>query len=79
VWVTRQEREQFLEILQAHAQTVAIGEACATTTRDLAAEVVRGGTPSRSDLLATVAAAERALEELAGVREEVERLLSALR
>ena len=33
VWVTRQEREQFLKILQAHAQTVAIGEACATTTQ----------------------------------------------
>ena len=79
MWVTRQEREQFLKILQAHAQTVAIGEACATTTRDLAAEVARGSTPSRNDLLATVAAAERALEDLAGVREEVERLLAELR
>jgi Zn-dependent M32 family carboxypeptidase len=76
--VTRQEREQFLKILQAHAQTVAIGEACAITTRDLAAEVARGSTPSRNDLVATVAAAERALEDLAGVREEVERLLSSL-
>ena len=78
MWVTRQEREQFLKILQAHAQTVAIGEACATTTRDLAAEVARGSTPSRNDLLATVAAAERTLEDLAGVREEVERLLAEL-
>ena len=75
--MTRQEREQFLKILQAHAQTVAIGEACATTTRDLATEVARGGTPHRNDLMATVAAAERALEDLAAVREEVERLLSA--
>ena len=74
--MTRQEREQFLKILQAHAQTVAIAEACAATTRDLAAEVARGGAPSRSDLLTTVAAAERALEDLAGVREEVERLLA---
>jgi hypothetical protein len=77
--VTSQEREQFLKILQAHAQTVAIGEACATTTRDLASEVARGSTPSRNDLLATVAAAERALEDLAGVREEVERLLAAIK
>jgi hypothetical protein len=77
--LTSQEREQFLRILQAHAQTVAIGEACATTTRDLATEVARGGTPNCNDLLATVAAAERALEDLAGVREEVERLLSAMR
>ena len=76
--MTRQEREQFLKILQAHAQTVAIGEACAATTRDLAAEVARGGAPSRSDLLTTVAEAERALEDLVGVREEVERLLATL-
>jgi hypothetical protein len=76
--VTRQERQQFLEVLQAHAQTVAIGEACAATTRDLAAEVARGGTPGRSDLLSTVAQAEQALKDLAAVREEVERLLSTL-
>jgi hypothetical protein len=77
--LTSQEREEFVKVLQAHAQTVAIGEACATTTRDLAAEVARGSTPNRDDLLATVAVAERALEDLAGVREEVERLLAELR
>jgi hypothetical protein len=77
--VTRQEREQFLRILQAHAQTVAIGEACATTTRDLATEIARGGTPNRNDLMATVAAAERALDDLASVREEVERLLALVK
>ena len=77
--MTHQEREQFLKILQAHAQTVAIGEACAATTRDLAAEVARGSVPNRNDLLATIAAAERALEDLGGVREEVERLLAELR
>ena len=77
--MNRQEREQFLKILLAHAQTVAIGEACATTTRDLAAEVARGSIPNRDDLVATMAAAVRALEDLAGVREEVERLLSQLR
>jgi hypothetical protein len=57
---------------------VAIGEACAATTRDLATEVARGGTPRRDDLLTTIAEAERALADLAGVREEVERLLSTL-
>ena len=77
--MTHQEREQFLKVLQAHAQTVAIGEACASTTRDLAAEVARGSIPNRNDLVATIAAAERALEDLAGVREEVERLLAELR
>jgi len=46
--MTRQEREEFRKLLQAHAQTVAICEACAATTRDLAAEVARGGMPSRT-------------------------------
>jgi hypothetical protein len=55
---------------------VAIAEACAATTRDLAAEVARGGTPARNDLLNTVAQAEQALADLGAVREEVERLLS---
>jgi Zn-dependent M32 family carboxypeptidase len=76
--VTRHEREQFLKLLQAHAQTVTIGEACATTTRDLATEVARGGTPGRNDLMTTIAEAERALADLARVREEVERLLATL-
>jgi hypothetical protein len=65
-------------VLQAHAQTVAIAEACAATTRDLADEVARGGTPNRHDLRVTVARAERALSDLAGVRKEVERLLSTM-
>jgi hypothetical protein len=77
--LTRQEREQFRRVLEAHAQTVAIGEACATTTRDLASEIVRGGSPRRDDLLATVAEAERTLSDLGRVREEVERLLATLR
>ena len=76
--VTRQERQQFLKVLQAHAQTVAIAEACASTTRDLAAEVARGGTPGRDDLMTTVDQAERALADLAAVREEVERVLASL-
>ena len=45
--MTRDERQEFMKILQAHAQTIAICEACAATTRDLAAEVGRGSVPSR--------------------------------
>jgi hypothetical protein len=73
--MTRQEQAEFIKVLEAHAQTVAIAEACATTTRDLAAEVKRGGTPRPADLAETVATAERVLADLARVREEVERLL----
>ncbi|HKE87762.1 MAG TPA: hypothetical protein VKB50_28605, partial [Vicinamibacterales bacterium] len=77
--MTSQEKQEFLKVLQAHAQTVAICEACATTTRDLAAEVARGSVPRSSDLRITIAEAERTLSELAAVREEVERLMTAYR
>lgn len=76
--MTRQERQEFLKILQAHAQTVAVCEACAATTRDLAAEVARGGRPSKADLQETISEAERTLADLAGVREELERLLATM-
>jgi len=75
--MTFQERQEFLKILQAHAQTVAICEACASTTRDLAAEVARGSLPRSSDLKTTIEEAERTLAQLASVREEVERLMTA--
>jgi hypothetical protein len=70
-------QQEVLRILQAHAQTIAVAEACATTTRDLAAEVKRGGVPAREDLQRTIEIAERVLVDLAGVREEVERLIAA--
>ena len=77
--MTRAERREFLKILEAHAQTIAICEACAITTRDLAADVARGGVPSPRDLGQTIASAERLLTDLVGVREEVERLITAFR
>jgi hypothetical protein len=77
--MTSQERQEFRKVLEAHAQTVAICEACATTTRDLAAEVARGGVPRAADLRTTIDQAERTLVELAGVREEIERLMAAVR
>jgi hypothetical protein len=77
--MTPDERQEFLKILEAHAQTIAVCEACAVTTRDLAAEIKRGGLPPASDLGQTIAAAERVLEDLVGVREEVERLIAAFR
>jgi hypothetical protein len=72
-------RQQILEVLEAHAQTIAVCDACAVTTRDLAAEVKRGGMPAPSDLQQTIAEAERVLAELAAVRAEVERLRATLR
>lgn len=76
--MNRDNRREFLKILHAHAQTIGLCEACATTTRDLAAEVRRGGMPRREDLEKTVAESERILADLAVVRREVERLITAL-
>jgi hypothetical protein len=57
---------------------VAICEACAATTRDLAAEVARGGVPRPADLKTTISEAERTLADMARVREEIERLMAAV-
>ena len=76
--MTREDRREFIKILHAHAQTIAICEACAATTRDLASEVERGGTPTRDALVKTADEAERVLADLSDVRREVERLILAL-
>jgi hypothetical protein len=76
--MTPDDREQFQKILRAHADTIAICDACATTTRDLAAEVRRGGEPAHDALDTTIAEAERVLADLAAVRAEVERLLRSV-
>jgi hypothetical protein len=77
--MTREERQEVLKILEAHAQTIGICEACARTTRDLAAEVQRGGIPKREDLQQTVEEAERVLQDLLAVRQEVDRLVRTTR
>ena len=74
----REVREEFLKILHAHQQTLDICEACATTTRELAAEVARGGMPAKADLVQTMEEAERVLADLAGVRQEVQRLIGEM-
>jgi hypothetical protein len=70
--------DELRKVLDAHAQTLGICEACASTTRDLAAEVKRGGIPSPADLQHTIDEAERVLAELTAVRVELERLRSEL-
>jgi hypothetical protein len=77
--MTREERQEFLKILEAHARTIDICEACATSTRDLAAEVKRGGLPKRDDLQRQVDEAERVLADLVLVKQEVRRLIDHLR
>ena len=76
--MTHDDRREFLKILHAHARTIDVCEACATTTRDLAAEVRRGGLPRRDDLQKTEDESARILADLLDVRKEVERLIKAL-
>lgn len=73
--MTHDERQMMLRIVEAHGQTLTIAEACAKTTRDLAAEVGRGGAPAKEDLKRTVDEAERVLADFAQVRAEIERLI----
>lgn len=72
-------RQEMRKVLDAHEQTIALCEACAVTTRDLAAEVRRGGLPPAQDLQQTIAEAERVLADLSAVRAEVARLRDELR
>jgi len=71
-------QEEFLKILRAQRDTIDICDACASTTRDLAAEVLRGGLPRREDLEQTIAEAERILADLAQTRQELDRVLTEL-
>jgi hypothetical protein len=75
--MTAEERAAFLQILAAHERTVQVCRACAETTRDLAAEVKRGGVPQREQLAATITAAEDVLNDLHAVSAEVQRLKTA--
>ncbi len=75
--MTADERQQVLRIVLAHEKTIAVCRACAETTRDLAAEVKRGGMPSRDDLARTITEAEDAISDLGRLRDEVERLKRA--
>ena len=76
--MTAEDRHEFLKILNAHAGTIAVCEACATTTRDLATEVRRGGVPPRDALERTVEEAEKVLLDLVRVKAEVDRLIRSV-
>jgi hypothetical protein len=65
---------ELLKVLLAHERTVDVCQACAETTRDLAAEVKRGGQPSREQLAATITEAENVLQDLRAVRAEIDRV-----
>jgi hypothetical protein len=69
---------EFLKILRAHRNTLDVCTACASTTRDLATEVLRGGLPRREDLEQTIAEADRVLADVEAMRQELDRVLVEL-
>jgi hypothetical protein len=76
--MTPDERAAFLQILAAHERTAEVCRACAETTRDLAAEVKRGGVPAREHLAATITEAEDVLNDLRSVTAEIARLRASV-
>jgi hypothetical protein len=76
--VTDDERAEVLTLLDAHERTLSICRSCAETTRDLAWEIKRGGIPSTEALAATLAEAERVLEDLGRIEIAIARMKAAL-
>jgi hypothetical protein len=75
--MTEEEIGELLTILASHLRTVDICRACAESTRDLAAEVKRGGMPPRDDLARTITEAEQVLQDLRQLRAGLEQMVRA--
>ena len=73
-----QEKQEVLQLLEAHERTLAICRACAQTTRDLAWEVKRSHAPDAAALQQTIAEAERVLGELGQVEIAIAEMKAAL-
>jgi hypothetical protein len=76
--LTPEEQQEVRRLIDAHEQTLRICRACAETTRDLAWEVKRGGLPSAEALSATLAEAERVLQDLGQVEIAIAEMKAAL-
>ena len=76
--MTDDEKAEVLRLLEAHERTLAVCRACAETTRDLAWEVKRGGTPPPEALTATLDEVERVLDEVGQVEMAIAHMKAAL-
>ncbi|MGE3275388.1 MAG: hypothetical protein AB7O67_09770 [Vicinamibacterales bacterium] len=76
--MTDAEKDEVRRLIEAHERTVAVCRACAETTRDLAWEVRRGGTPPPELLEATAAEADRVLADLGRVEMAIAGMKAAL-
>ena len=76
--MTDAEKDEVRRLIEAHERTLRICRVCAETTRDLAWEVTRGGTPAANALAQTIAEAERVLDELGQVEVAIGGMKAAL-
>jgi hypothetical protein len=76
--MTYEEKQEVLQILQAHEQTIAVCRACAETTRDLAWEIKRGNVPDGEALRVTIEESERVLGDLGRVEIAIAEMKAAL-
>jgi hypothetical protein len=76
--MTHDEKQEVLQILQAHEQTIAVCRACAETTHDLAWEIKRGHAPDAEALRQTIEASERVLADLGRVEIAIAEMKAAL-
>lgn len=76
--MTPEEKQEILQIIEAHERTLAVCRACAETTRDLAWEVKRGNAPGADALRQTIEESERVLADLGRVEIAIAQMKAAL-
>jgi uncharacterized protein Yka (UPF0111/DUF47 family) len=76
--VTPDQKQEILQIIEAHERTLAVCRACAETTRDLAWEVKRGNAPDAEALRRTIEESERVLSDLGRVEIAIAQMKAAL-
>ena len=76
--MTAEEKQEVQHLIEAHERTLEICRACASTARDLAWEIRRGGTPAPDALKQTIDESERILAELGQVERAIAEMKAAL-
>jgi hypothetical protein len=76
--VTTEEKQEVLQLIEAHERTLAVCRACVETTRDLAWEVKRGNVPDGESLHRTIEESERVLDDLGRLEIAIAEMKAAL-
>lgn len=76
--MTPEEKDEILQLIDAHERTLIICRACAETARDLAWEIKRGSVPDAAALRSTIAESERVLAQLGQIEIAIAEMKAAL-